>query len=209
AVVAYRAGTTWWLDKETEAAAQEEQAERRTVDPWEDRVMTWANRQLQAVTVSDALYELGVQLDKRDQAAENRVARILRANRWTRRQRRVAGVRIWEYVKPATDPDDADPGPPSPVPPPVSPVAPPPTGDGNPSKSALVTSATSVTSTYLARMDARTHAHAAGFKPLLVTGDTGDTDHGDRLIAAARRVVENPEAWADPAEIMLHGGPLP
>jgi hypothetical protein len=30
-----------------------------------------------------------------------------------------------------------------------------------------------------------------------------------RLLAAADRVVNNPDAWADEAEIMLHGGPLP
>ena len=30
-----------------------------------------------------------------------------------------------------------------------------------------------------------------------------------RLLAAAERVVNSPNAWADEAEIMLHGGPLP
>ena len=30
-----------------------------------------------------------------------------------------------------------------------------------------------------------------------------------RLLAAADRVVNSPDAWADEAEIMLHGRPLP
>src|SRR4051794_41946869 len=33
AIIAYRAGETWWLDRETESAATEEQAERRGGGP--------------------------------------------------------------------------------------------------------------------------------------------------------------------------------
>ena len=32
---------------------------------------------------------------------------------------------------------------------------------------------------------------------------------GERLMAAGRRAVDSPDALADPAEVMLHGGPLP
>jgi hypothetical protein len=31
----------------------------------------------------------------------------------------------------------------------------------------------------------------------------------ERLLAAGRRTVDSPDALADPAEVMLHGGPLP
>ena len=101
AVAAYRAGERWWLDRETETAAREVQADRRIVDPWEARVMAWALGQMAGVTVDDALTSaVGLELDRRDQAAANRVARILRAYGWERRQRRVAGVPVWQYERP-------------------------------------------------------------------------------------------------------------
>ena len=46
---AYKAGEAWWLDAETEALAAEVQAERRIADVWEDRLLEWAGRQLDAL----------------------------------------------------------------------------------------------------------------------------------------------------------------
>ena len=187
AVAAYQAGERWWLDKETEAAAREVQADRRIVDPWEARVMIWALGQT-SVTVDDALTSaVGLELGRRNQAAANRVARILRGRGWQRRQRRMGGVPGWRYERPqetlaptpdeiaaeqlATALDCAS----------LSPVGVSGTGDGKVSNFAPVTSVTSRLQPYAT--PALSCPHVAGvradagqnFAPKEKTGDTGDS----------------------------------
>jgi predicted P-loop ATPase len=102
AVHAYRAGERWWLEPALEEAAAEEQAERRIVDPWEPDLLDWAERRIKAakpqpITIGDALGGLNVPIERRDQAAANRVARIFKANGWHRVRRQVGEARIWAY----------------------------------------------------------------------------------------------------------------
>jgi predicted P-loop ATPase len=52
-----------------------------------------------AVTITGALEHIGVKRDKQDQAASNRVARILRAAGWERYRARYGSKRPWEYRK--------------------------------------------------------------------------------------------------------------
>jgi predicted P-loop ATPase len=97
AVAAYQAGERWWLEPALEEAAAEEQAERRLVDPWESDLLEWAERRIAPVTIGDALATLNVPVERRDQAAANRVARIFKANGWQRVRRQAGGTRIWAY----------------------------------------------------------------------------------------------------------------
>ena len=101
AVVAFKAGEAWHLPREIEMQARTQQADRRIADPWEQAVMTWATDKTAPVTIAEALtYAVGLELDRRDQGDENRVARIFKAHGWERVQLRVAGSRVWHYRRP-------------------------------------------------------------------------------------------------------------
>jgi predicted P-loop ATPase len=97
AIAAYKDGEKWWLEPALEEAAAVEQAERRIVDPWESDLLEWAERRLAPVTIGDALSTLNVPVERRDQVAANRVARIFKANGWQRVRRQAGGRRIWAY----------------------------------------------------------------------------------------------------------------
>jgi putative DNA primase/helicase len=133
AVVAFKAGEKWWLTAEVEKAAAEEQAERRIADPWEQPLLEWAGRQVNPVSIPEALTALSVPVERHDQAGANRVARIFKAAGWERKQHRAGRGRTWGYR-----------------PPEVSPVGPDRTGDIQGTKNVVkfppVTSVTSVTS---------------------------------------------------------------
>jgi hypothetical protein len=97
AVAAYQAGEQWWLDKELEAAAREEQEGRRIEDPWEPPVCTYLAG-LVETSVHDVLeHAIGMPKDRHDQAGRNRIARILRANNWERVRARRNGSLVWIY----------------------------------------------------------------------------------------------------------------
>jgi predicted P-loop ATPase len=100
AVAAYKAGERWWLDANAERAAAEEQAARRTIDPWEDQLLPWQERQILAqgyVEVKAALEMLGVSRDRQGQADHNRVARIFKAAGLKRVQLWNGGAQRWVY----------------------------------------------------------------------------------------------------------------
>ena len=150
AVVAYRAGETWWLDRGLEQAAALQQGERRISDPWEPRLRDWLGSLPpdRPVRVHDALERaLHVAADKQDQAGANRVARVLKLLGWRRVQQRAGKVREWVYLSPVEDG--------------LSPVGNGHTGDKNiPDPLKLndgVTSVTSVTSRSLAHGDTTTY----------------------------------------------------
>ena len=162
AVCAFKAGEVWHLPRDLELRARDEQADRRIADPWEQAVITWAKDKPGPVTIGDALqYAIGLELERRTQADENRIARIFKAHGWERVQLRVAGERVWHYRRPPPVPA------PTPTPEqsevgriadvftmagrrasPVSPVAGDASGDGKASKTAAITSVTTVTSSF-------------------------------------------------------------
>ena len=80
-----------------------EQADRRVVDPWEDLVLRYAEQMGGEIRIADALSSdscIGMPKDRHDQAAHNRVARILKAAGW-RRERQGGGKRSWVYRRPS------------------------------------------------------------------------------------------------------------
>jgi predicted P-loop ATPase len=105
-VVRFKAGEAWWLDREVEAFAAEEQEQRRQGDPWEEPILEWLGRQTKTEhTVAEILSgALRREVGDWTQADLNRVARCLRANGYERFQVR-AGVqdgsgkrqRTWIY----------------------------------------------------------------------------------------------------------------
>ena len=103
AVVAYRQGERWWLEREVEDAAREEQEERRIDDPWEQHVLAWL------IDRSEASVELALQgaidmpRERHDQRARNRIAAVFKAHKWARVQKRQPdGSRSWVYQRPET-----------------------------------------------------------------------------------------------------------
>lgn len=107
AVTRFKAGESWWLEREVEVFAAEEQEQRRQGDPWEDPILDWLGRQTKAEhTVADILQgALGRQVGDWTQADMNRVVRCLRAKGYERVQVRDAarkdasgkGRRVWVY----------------------------------------------------------------------------------------------------------------
>ena len=217
AVAAFKAGEAWHLPRELELQARVEQADRRIADPWEQAVITWAKDKPGPVTIADALhYAVGLELGRRTQADENRVARIFKAHGWERVQLRVAGERVWHYRRP----------PPAPLPTaeqaeagrianvfamagrrasPVSPVAGGASGDGKASKTAAVTSVTTVTSRIETFTAAASSPHATATGMAAGTG-TSAMESGDlavtpvTLVTAAESLAKaSPVASGDSA----------
>lgn len=90
AVQRFKAGESWWLDRELEAVATEEQAGRRDEDPWDNVVLEWLGRQTKPAHTVGEILKGALRLDEADwtPAAQNRVARCLKAHGYERHQRR-------------------------------------------------------------------------------------------------------------------------
>ena len=97
AVHRYRQGDRWWFSAEEYAIVKDEQAERYESDPWADDVEHIVHGK-QWVAVSDVLRSLDLPAHQRTQLAQTRVAKILTAMGWERRQKRDGGRRRWVYV---------------------------------------------------------------------------------------------------------------
>ena len=121
AVARFKAGESWWLDREVEAFAAEEQEQRRQGDPWEEPILDWLGRQTKAEhTVAEILQgAIGREVGDWTQRDMNRVVRCLRANGYERVQVRDParkdatgkGRRVWVYraVSPVCVGDNAQP----------------------------------------------------------------------------------------------------
>jgi predicted P-loop ATPase len=123
AVALYEAGEPWWLDtlELTELAATE-QDQRYVPDAWDDVIRNYLDHPtderwdrdgrpftvnlppIDSVTIGEILGQaLGMPPSDWRQPEQNRVARCLRALKWTRHQRRNAGDREWRYFRPEED----------------------------------------------------------------------------------------------------------
>jgi predicted P-loop ATPase len=100
AVVRFRANESWWLDREVEAFAAEEQEQRRQGDPWEEPILDWLGRQTKTEHTVAEILTGALQREVGDwtQTDLNRVARCLRAHDYERAQVRTGnGRRTWIY----------------------------------------------------------------------------------------------------------------
>jgi len=228
AVVAYRQGERWWLEREVEDAAREEQEERRIDDPWEQHVLAWL------IDRSEASVELALQgaidmpRERHDQRARNRIAAVFKAHKWARVQKRQPdGSRSWVYQRPETGDSSshagnseslrtgAENGP-------RTGDRTPETGDTGDAKASDfndVTSVTSVTSRFPAHAHAHVHTRAALSKNACDTGDTGDRpppwtsdrDWIDRILKAPSQQdrVSQVLAWGRAAGGAVQDGEAP
>jgi predicted P-loop ATPase len=108
ALFRYNQGERWWLeDASTIEAAIEQQKARYQEDPWQERVVEYAeeeaglpiNNPRGSASVTEILRRLGVETSKQDQGASNRVARCLKAAKWERFKSGPRGARLWRYRK--------------------------------------------------------------------------------------------------------------
>jgi Virulence-associated protein E-like domain/Domain of unknown function (DUF3854) len=118
AVSQYRASAPWWLDDvKLIAEAEDEQAQRYEVDPWQPAIEAWLDGPFQrvevgrlvtpyeseadSVTITDVLvHGVGKRLDQLTPMDFQRAARALRTLRWERFQKRQGGKtdpRRWRY----------------------------------------------------------------------------------------------------------------
>lgn len=95
----FRAQEPWWLNTdELMKAAADEQAGRYAGDPWTEKVLAYAQGRSD-VGIPDVLsHGLMVETGRQGQPEMNRVARILTAAGWQRRQFWNGGNRAWRYV---------------------------------------------------------------------------------------------------------------
>lgn len=100
ALVAFRAGETWWLDLEEQVqAAISEQELRFDEDPWteavESAVSAW--QPLTPMTSAAVLLKIGVEVPKQSRVDQMRVASILRrmGYAWKRTRRDGELLRVW------------------------------------------------------------------------------------------------------------------
>lgn len=101
AVAAYRKGERYWLD-DAEEACREAMASRFTEsDPWEERVLEFAQRQEYVKTNEVLLQAIGLPLDKLTKRDEMRVSHILRRNGYGPGRSRLDGKvqRYWVLVR--------------------------------------------------------------------------------------------------------------
>ncbi len=118
AVVAYRSGEIWWL--EDERAAQAEQEDRMTIDPWENPVGVYLDqvvddwgpllRDRPHVTLDEIMKVLQIPLERRGLVEQRRIVSILKRRRWDRKYVWVVkpsstekGKRQWRYVASGSD----------------------------------------------------------------------------------------------------------
>jgi predicted P-loop ATPase len=104
AVIRYRDGAKWWLDRsELEEAARIEQADRYEAGVWDDTIRIWTQHR-ESVTVEEILSEcILMEKSKWTQAHRNHVCRALRSFGWTRRRRGSRGSRDWRWWSPEND----------------------------------------------------------------------------------------------------------
>jgi predicted P-loop ATPase len=109
AVVLYNAGAPWWITKaETLRDAERHQRDRYIGDPWDDIISSYAAPYFE-VEITDILTN-ALHLDKAkwSQTEQNRVARCLRAQAYSRVQVRSGDKRIWRYRRGVVGGDTED-----------------------------------------------------------------------------------------------------
>ncbi|MBI4905137.1 MAG: hypothetical protein HY820_15995 [Acidobacteria bacterium] len=97
----YFDGKSWWLDSvELNREAAQEQADRYEGDAWDELILPWAADR-ESVSIAEVLTScLEKKKDQWTQLDRIRVARCLRAHKWTRYRVGVRGSRDWRYRRP-------------------------------------------------------------------------------------------------------------
>jgi hypothetical protein len=89
-------GATWWLDRDDESAARDEQEGRYSVDVWEDILDTKAGDDVSAATVFDIL---GIEIGRVTKSDQARVGAIMRRLGYDKIRRSWNGTRETRYKR--------------------------------------------------------------------------------------------------------------
>jgi putative DNA primase/helicase len=97
AYVLYQDEEPWWPTKEQSAAIDARNIDHTQHDEWQSKVeeMAALNDHL---TINEVLSSMGIDLGKRAQADQNRVAKIFALLGWVRKRITVAGKQVWAYL---------------------------------------------------------------------------------------------------------------
>lgn len=94
AVFLFKNNIEWW---HMPGQTQEEQEERREIDPWESIIANFIINK-EEVTIQEIMIQgLQIQPNKQDKYAEMRIGGILRLFGWDRRQKRIGNLRPYVY----------------------------------------------------------------------------------------------------------------
>lgn len=102
AVVRYRAGESAYIEDAAIAAqVATHTAQRYQGDAWDRTIVPWA-QVCESVSVAECLEHVGIERGRWSQADANRIAKILKANGFSRKQVMENKVRTWRYFPVST-----------------------------------------------------------------------------------------------------------
>jgi len=91
ALAAYKAGEGWWLDADEEQAREAANDAHCVIDPWEDPIISYiATRGPNDITISSIMGALNLELPQQNQAAMNRIGRVMHKLGYESRRKRDA-----------------------------------------------------------------------------------------------------------------------
>lgn len=96
AVNLFKSGATWWLMPES---TQDEQEQRRQIDPWEDLILDFAMQKFEVTTLEIMNSCLHIEKSKQSRFDEMRIGKILLKLKWNRTRKRLNGDLRWIYTK--------------------------------------------------------------------------------------------------------------
>ncbi|RWL81153.1 MAG: hypothetical protein EOR69_18740 [Mesorhizobium sp.] len=100
ALTRYRSGERWWLDATEGQLAEVEQADRREIDPWEERIASHvAALNGLPTTLAQICFVLSIPFDRLNGSVNKRIAQGLVRAGYVRKQVRDGGHRSWQYVR--------------------------------------------------------------------------------------------------------------
>lgn len=110
AIVRYKRGESWWLDKAAEVAREEMAQEYQHTDSWEELIAAYLFRNnFKVVTVAQILTDcLDINACSQNRGHQTRVGIVLQVQKWKKRRVSVGAIRPWVWVAPNTDPAEIE-----------------------------------------------------------------------------------------------------
>lgn len=100
AVELYQSGEKWWLDREEEQSAKDEQSLRETDEPWIEMIANALDDSDEEVTTAQVLSMIELDAGQQNPGHGRRIARAMQALGWERIRKTVDGRRLRAYRRP-------------------------------------------------------------------------------------------------------------